>query len=140
MSKYDNIINYDYQMKHERMSLKNRSAQFAPFSALTGYSEMIEENNRVTLKKRELTDEEKDILNKKLIMIKKNIKNKPVIKIKYFIKDNKKDGGKYLEIKDNIKKINDNKIYLLNSMIVNIDDIINIDSDELDFNNLDNML
>lgn len=34
--------------KHPRMSLYNRAAQFAPFAALTGYNEMIEEEARKT--------------------------------------------------------------------------------------------
>ncbi len=46
MSKYDSIINYDYKMFHPRMSIENRSAQFAPFSALTGFSDLIKEEEK----------------------------------------------------------------------------------------------
>ena len=43
--KYDDIINFPYHgvKKHSRMSLEARSAQFAPFSALTGYDDVIRE-------------------------------------------------------------------------------------------------
>ena len=48
MNKYSDLINYEYRMKHERMTIQNRSAQFSPFSALTGYEELIEETGRET--------------------------------------------------------------------------------------------
>ncbi len=90
MNKYDDIINYNYQMKHSRMPIKNRAAQFAPFSALTGYSEMILEVARKTDDKIELSDNEKEKINIRINEINKIIKN-----IKYLfwlIKDcNKKD-------------------------------------------------
>ena len=43
MSKYDDIINMPRHISKTRpqMSLYNRSAQFAPFAALTGYEEMV---------------------------------------------------------------------------------------------------
>lgn len=46
--KYNDIINLPHHIseKHERMSLEERSAQFAPFSALTGYDEVIKETAR----------------------------------------------------------------------------------------------
>ena len=42
---YDDIINLPhYEPKHHpRMSMWNRAAQFAPFSALTGYDAAIKE-------------------------------------------------------------------------------------------------
>ena len=40
---YDDIINMPHHVskKHPRMSLEARSAQFAPFAALTGYEDEI---------------------------------------------------------------------------------------------------
>ena len=45
MLNYDDIINLPHHISKKRkpMSLKNRSAQFAPFSALKGYQEKINE-------------------------------------------------------------------------------------------------
>ena len=42
---YDDIINLEHHIsqKHKPMSLYARSAQFAPFSALTGYEEKVNE-------------------------------------------------------------------------------------------------
>ena len=52
MDKYDDIINLPhYEPKyHPRMSKYKRSAQFAPFAALTGYGEEVkkcEENIQI---------------------------------------------------------------------------------------------
>ena len=48
MSYYDDIINLPHHVstKHPRMSMYNRSAQFSPFAALTGYEKAIEETRR----------------------------------------------------------------------------------------------
>ena len=45
MSKYDDIINLPHHQSqtHPHMSPLDRAAQFAPFAALTGYEEMIEQ-------------------------------------------------------------------------------------------------
>ena len=50
MDKYNDIINLPHQesKKHPRMSLNSRAAQFAPFAALTGYGDAIEETVRIT--------------------------------------------------------------------------------------------
>lgn len=47
--KYDDIINEpNYKSKkHPPMSLYARSAQFAPFAALTGYDEMVKETAKI---------------------------------------------------------------------------------------------
>ena len=48
MSNYDDIINLPHHvsMKHPRMSMSGRAAQFSPFAALTGYEKAIEEARR----------------------------------------------------------------------------------------------
>lgn len=53
MPNYDDIINLPHHVSNKRkpMSLKNRSAQFAPFSALKGYQEKINEITRINDKK-----------------------------------------------------------------------------------------
>ena len=48
--KYDDIIKLEHHVSkiHSRMSLEARSAQFAPFSAVTGYEDEVSEVARVT--------------------------------------------------------------------------------------------
>ncbi len=139
MSKYDDIINYDYIMKHPRMSIEKRSAQFSPFSALTGYSDLINEKGRITEEKKDLSVDDKELLDIKLNIINKNILNKPNVKITYFIKDNKKSGGKYETIIDSIKKIDFIKknIILSDKKAIKIDDILEIESQDIDFNDIE---
>ena len=48
-NRYDDMIHLPYQKSKERlhMTLHDRAAQFAPFSALSGYEEAIEETIRL---------------------------------------------------------------------------------------------
>ena len=50
MHNYDDIIDMDYpfKLKHPRMSVSARACQFAPFAALTGHKESIDETSRIT--------------------------------------------------------------------------------------------
>lgn len=45
---YKEIISHPHHVskKHPQMSMLNRAAQFAPFSALTGYDEAIKEKGK----------------------------------------------------------------------------------------------
>ena len=138
MSKYDDIINYNYVMKHPRMSIEKRSAEFAPFSALTGYSELIYEKGRITDKKIELSEDDMEKLDIKLQIINKNMLLKPSVTITYFIPDLKKEGGKYEIVTDTIKKIDFVKqiITLSNNLKIKISDIFEIDSQDIKFNDI----
>ncbi len=46
MSNYDDIIYLPHHVskRHPQMSMWNRAAQFAPFAALTGYEDAIQES------------------------------------------------------------------------------------------------
>ena len=125
---YDDIIYLERpKSKYPKLSMEQRAAQFAPFSALNGFSDKITESGRYTDTKRILTDEEKLIINDKLNIIDNN--KLSLVKIKYFIKDSKKSGGKYVEIIGKVKKLDKYKceVVLEDKTIVPIDDIINIE-------------
>ena len=128
--KYDDIINMSHHIskKHPRMSLENRSAQFAPFAALTGYEDEVEETARITDKKIEITDEIKSTINMRLQIIQEKINTKPKVTIKYFIPDNKKEGGSYKTVTSNVLKIDQYKklVVLKDNTKIFISDIINI--------------
>ncbi len=130
MNKYDDIINLPHHVSdlHPKMSLYNRSAQFAPFAALCGYGEFISEAGRLTDKKIEIYDELENEINYKLLEIKKDIKSRPLITITYFVKDKYKTGGSYKSVTGNIKKIDEyeNKILLTNDIKISINEIIDI--------------
>lgn len=113
------------------MTLEQRSAQFAPFAALTGYEGQIKETARLTDKKLELDEETKSILDTKIQIIKEKLDKRPQIGITYFIPDNKKEGGKYITITNSIQKIDEynNIILMSNNIKIKIDEIIDIQGD-----------
>jgi len=127
---YEDIINLPYNgsKRHNKMSLYDRSAQFAPFSALTGYDEQVKETGRLTDKKIEIDDGLRSLLNSKLNLISDNIKSKPLITFTYFIKDKKKDGGKYITTTGNVRKVDDieSTVTLTDGTIINLYDVIDI--------------
>ena len=130
MKKYEDIINLPhYEPKHPRMSMYSRAAQFSPFAALTGYEEQVNETARLTDNKLFITEEMKEMFDIKLQYIKSIINEKPMIKITYFVPDNKKSGGRYLEYSGNIRRIDNIKkeLIFINNKKINIDDIIDIE-------------
>ena len=125
---YDDIINLPNptSKNHPRMSLHDRAAQFAPFAALTGHKQLIQETQRLTEDKKELDENKKSILNQKLLYF---IETKEKIKITYFKKDQKKSGGDYLTTIQRIKKIDSiyKTITLQNGQIIKMEDIYEIE-------------
>lgn len=126
--KYNDIINMQHHVSktHPQMSLKARSAQFAPFAALTGYGDVINETGRLTNEKIEIDDELKEILNEEIMKIKSKLSKRLTISFTYFIPDAKKNGGKYVTVKGIVKKVNDNSIILEDKTEILIEDIIDI--------------
>ncbi len=126
--KYNEIIKVKYikSTKHPHMTLKQRSSQFMPFSALTGYNESIIEKSRITDKKRILSIDEKNIINNKLNYLTDNLDKQ--ISVIYFVKDIIKNGGEYLEKTGYIKVIDSiNKIIKFkDKTIINFIDIFDI--------------
>ena len=104
------------------MSIDKRAGQFAPFAALVGYDEEIEETARLTTRKHILDEESVDKLNENLNIINENFNKHLEIKITFFIADLKKEGGKYINktgkvktldlVNGYIKMIDNEKIYL----------------------------
>ena len=128
MNKYDDIINLPHHESktRPRMSLEARSAQFAPYDALEGYSESVSETERLTSKKIILDEERKEILNNKLNIIKSY--GDIEVTITYFVKDMKKSGGSYKNINGFIKKIDmyNQMIVLKDSTKIPLNEIIDI--------------
>ena len=132
---YDDIINLPHHQSEKRphMSLYDRAAQFAPFSALTGHDDAIKETARLTDRKMELDDYDKMLLDNKMTFILNHINEQPEITVTYFIPDTNKEGGMYLDFTGNIKKFDSvqRKICFTDKMEIFIDDIIEIRSEIL---------
>lgn len=103
MKDYSDIIGLShYELRyHPKMSMSDRAAQFASFDALMGFKEEIHETGRTTTPEIYLSEEEISLLNKQLQVLKQNDK----VLITYFVKDNKKSGGKIITEEKIIKKI-----------------------------------
>ena len=127
---YEDIINLPHHTskKHPRMSLEARSAQFAPFAALTGYDEILIETARLTNEKIEIDETMKVIIDSKLQLIKEHIKEMPLVTFMYFVPDLKKEGGKYVTLTGNVRKIDEyrNVVVLEDKTEIPINDIIDI--------------
>ena len=128
--KYDDIINLPHHTssKHPRMTRAARAAQFAPFAALTGLDDEMEETARLTDKKIILDEEQKQIINRELLFIKNNPqKDIPVI-ITFFKSDGRKEGGAYIEKEVRIKKIDEinRKLILSDYSEIKIDDLFSV--------------
>ena len=128
---YEDIIEYQphKSMNHPRMSIENRAAQFAPFSALTGYKEAVIETSRLTEEKIDIFDEIKEIINNKIQFINEYIHLQPEITFTYFVHDEKKKGGKYISVTKKVKKVDmiNQCIILTDKTKISINEIINIE-------------
>ena len=106
-NKYDDIIELPHHVskKHARMSIHDRAAQFSAFAALTGHKAAIQETERLVDKKIELDENEIQLLNEKLAMVYESLDQHPEVEVTYFVKDSRKDGGKYVTVEGGVKKI-----------------------------------
>ena len=71
MSRYDDIINLPHHVSptRPRMSIHDRAAQFAPFSALVGYDDAVAETARLAESRPELDEQEQRAINERLAYI-----------------------------------------------------------------------
>lgn len=131
MKKYEDIINLSRPISKKRIPMPriNRAAQFAPFSALKGHEESIEETARTTQDKIELDEYQKYLINDKLLIIKDNIKNNIKIGVVYFKKDKTKKGGSYIKHVGIVKDIDEYSFILKmkEGININIKDIVKLD-------------
>lgn len=122
---YSDIINYEYTMKHKRMPMEKRAAQFSPFAALTGYEDSIDEAGRITDMKNDLSDDKAMHISNILLYLKDNPGKH--ISITYYEADKKKQGGSYINIKGIYKRNEEGFILLEDKTRIPVDDIIDIE-------------
>ena len=105
--RYGDILghSYPFPLRHARMPVEDRAAQFAPFAALTGYGAAIKETERYTERRIQPDEESVEILNRRLEFIREHISEKPEVTVTYFQPDLKKEGGKYMTVTGTVKKI-----------------------------------
>ena len=106
-NKYDDIINLPHHTspRHPRMPISDRAAQFAPFAALVGYDDAVEETARVTDDMIEHSEEMKAMLDEKLRALTEMLERSPEITVTYFVPDKRKSGGEYKRFNGRLKRL-----------------------------------
>ena len=130
MSRYDDIINLPHHVSKTRtpMSMENRAAQFAPFAALSGHYEAINETARRTSSKIELSEGELANLTKRLDYA---LQLQSPVTVTYFQPDSHKEGGQYVTVEGIIKKIDEyeGSIIFTDKRSIQLADVLSIEGD-----------
>ena len=133
MSNYEDIINLPHHVSSKRpqMPMLDRAAQFSPFAALTGYDDAIYETGRLTDEKNDLSEEEKEALDRKQQILIERLCDHPALTVTYFVPDEKKSGGAYVTKNGNLKKIDgfERWMMLTDGTKIPLDDVADIESE-----------
>lgn len=127
--KYEKIIDMPHHVSltREPMPRYDRAAQFAPYSALSGYEDAVEETARLTDRQIELDEYEKEKINSALtdLLFSEEIR---AISITYFRPDEYKAGGAYITVHGELCRIDEytRVITLVGGYTVPLDSIIDI--------------
>lgn len=128
---YDDIIALPHHVSetHPHMPLIDRAAQFSPFAALTGYEAAIVETARPTEAKRELSEEQKQIISSRLYELQNCISSAPSITVVFFQQDERKSGGTYRTVSGPVKKVNDylGVLEMADGLSIPFQDILSLD-------------
>ena len=128
---YDDIITLPHHVseRHPHMPLIDRAAQFSPFAALTGYEAAIVETARPTEAKRELSEEQKQIISSRLYELQNCISSVPRLTVVFFQQDDRKSGGTYRTVSGPVKKVNDylGVLEMADGLSIPFQDILSID-------------
>ena len=124
MGKYDDIISMDRpRSAYPKMKVSDRAKQFAPFAALTGYEDVIEDRGRVFDRRRYLSEEEKEKINSVLSALKKN----DMVSMEYFAPESDDDLGFYKELSGKVERIEtENLVMRVDGITIDFEDIFRI--------------
>lgn len=95
--RYDDMIDLPHHVSsvHPPMPMASRAAQFSPFAALTGYEAVIAEAARLTEVRAEPDEEQKQLLDRQLRLLREHMADAPVVRVRYFLPDERKAGGAF---------------------------------------------
>ena len=118
--------------KHTQMSMHDRAAQFAPFAALTGFEDLVEERARLTEGRRELDEGEKAALDERLRVI--GARLPADAEITYFVPDERKAGGAYVTLRGRVKRLDPiaRMIHMEDGTAVPVEDLYAVTADWLE--------
>ncbi len=127
---YSDIIDHPHHESTTRphMSMHNRAAQFSPFAALVGYDAAVEEAERITDSQITLDEDAVTMLDEILSELISRESEHPEITVFYFIKDEKKAGGAYVEKTGQFKKADQYKrtIVFTDGSEIPVGDVVDI--------------
>ena len=106
---YEDIINLPHHQSKIRpqMPIKDRAAQFAPFAALSGFEDEIDETARLTDRCPELTEEDFLRLNAALYELMGCLHEQPEVTLTLFQPDEKKPGGAFISVTGHVRRIDE---------------------------------
>ena len=94
--------------RHAPLRRCDRAAQFAPFAALSGFDETVQEAGRLTQAQLELAENEREALNDALVRLAARLPEQPEVRLTYFQPDAKKSGGTYRTILTRVRRLDAN--------------------------------
>lgn len=129
---YEDIIDLPHHISATRrhMAPIDRAAQFSSFAALSGHDAVIRETARVTCARKELDENEQEILNRKLQQALRQ-DEPPMLTITYFVPDKRKPGGAYVQITGKIRRVDEiaRTVILTDKTTIPLDEIAAIEGE-----------
>jgi len=129
---YSDIIGLPHHVSKDRphLTMHQRAAQFSPFAALVGYSDVIDEIERATTPERELSEDEKAELDRRIAIIAAHLSDDPIVTVEYFVPDPHKDGGEYRVKTGKVEKISQAKrVVVIGGESIRVNRIVRIEGE-----------
>ena len=130
--RYSDIIDLPHHQSARRphMSVYNRAAQFAPFAALTGYDQMVQDTAGMQLndEKKVLSYDARQVLDEKLQILREYLKEHPEIEVIFYDDKAGVNGGAYRFVSGNLKKFEERPVALIleQNLKINCADILSV--------------
>ena len=127
---YSDIINLPHHVSkvHPQMSMHQRAAQFSPFAALVGFEDVVDEKVRQTAPERELSEDEKAELDRRMGVVATHLPEHPIVTIEFFEPDTHKEGGEYVFKSGAVEKIVPaERVVVVDGEVIRMDRIIGIE-------------
>ena len=128
--RYKAIINLPRHVSPSRkkMDVQDRAAQFAPYAALVGFGDVVDEAARITVERAVQDEGEIERINRILTYVLASV-GEIKAEFTYFKKDARKSGGDYLKKEGYAVKIDESRheLVFLDKTILPIDDIVKIE-------------
>lgn len=128
VDKYRDIMEHGHHVSvlHPRMSMPSRAAQFSPFAALSGYEDVLGEEERLTEERIFLAEDEKHELDLRL----RSLAGKEKVSVTFFREDGRKAGGAYVTFMGIVKSFDTAgaEIVFTDGTRISADSVVSLDA------------